>query len=186
MDGVIDKSGLAVSFIQSLYHEFGSGVVLPESGIVWQNRGASFSLDPSHLLALARQTAVSHPQPRRRKAERWPGDGVRLHGRRRPTANPGRYFHPLRAAKRAAAGEHHPTALAAGTYLGQTSDSLKLEGRFSAECVARLRQLGHDVEVLADFSEAMGHAGAIVRHPNGLFEGPAIRVATAPPPDIRS
>ncbi|PLL91381.1 gamma-glutamyltransferase, partial [Klebsiella michiganensis] len=51
--GVIDKSGLAVSFIQSLYHEFGSGVVLPESGIVWQNRGASFSLDPSHLLALA-------------------------------------------------------------------------------------------------------------------------------------
>ncbi len=51
--GVIDKSGLAVSFIQSLYHEFGSGVVLPESGIVWQNRGASFSLDPRHLLALA-------------------------------------------------------------------------------------------------------------------------------------
>ena len=28
-----------------------------------------------------------------------------------------------------------------------------------------------DVDVLADFSEAMGHAGAIVRHPNGLFEG---------------
>ncbi|MGV1222777.1 hypothetical protein, partial [Klebsiella pneumoniae] len=28
-----------------------------------------------------------------------------------------------------------------------------------------------DVEVLADFSEAMGHAGAIVRHPNGLLEG---------------
>ncbi len=30
---------------------------------------------------------------------------------------------------------------------------------------------GHEVEVLADFSEAMGHAGAIVRHPNGLLEG---------------
>jgi gamma-glutamyltranspeptidase/glutathione hydrolase len=44
--GVMDNSGLAVSFIQSLYHEFGSGVVLPDSGIVWQNRGASFSLDP--------------------------------------------------------------------------------------------------------------------------------------------
>ncbi|MBU5895445.1 gamma-glutamyltransferase, partial [Vibrio cholerae O1] len=44
---------LAVSFIQSIYHEFGSGVVLPDTGIVWQNRGASFSLDPDHLLALA-------------------------------------------------------------------------------------------------------------------------------------
>ena len=58
-----------------------------------------------------------------------------------------------------------------GRTWGQTSDSLKLEGRFSAESVDRLRQLGHEVEVLADFSEAMGHAGAIVRHPNGLFEG---------------
>lgn len=117
--GVIDKSGLAVSFIQSLYHEFGSGVVLPESGIVWQKPRGLFQPRPEPPAgAGARQTAVSHPQPRRRKAERWPGDGVRLHGRRRPTANPGRYFHPLRAAKRAAAGEHHPTALAAGTYLG--------------------------------------------------------------------
>jgi gamma-glutamyltranspeptidase/glutathione hydrolase len=51
--GVMDNSGLAVSFIQSIYHEFGSGVVLPDTGIVWQNRGASFSLDPAHLLALA-------------------------------------------------------------------------------------------------------------------------------------
>ena len=37
--GVVDNSGLAVSFIQSIYHEFGSGVVLPDTGIVWQNRG---------------------------------------------------------------------------------------------------------------------------------------------------
>ncbi len=49
----MDNSGLAVSFIQSIYHEFGSGVVLPDTGIVWQNRGAAFSLDPQHLLALA-------------------------------------------------------------------------------------------------------------------------------------
>ena len=49
----MDSSGLAVSFIQSIYHEFGSGVVLPGTGITWQNRGAAFSLDPDHLLALA-------------------------------------------------------------------------------------------------------------------------------------
>ncbi|SQC41131.1 gamma-glutamyltranspeptidase [Klebsiella pneumoniae] len=37
--GVVDNSGLAVSFIQSIYHEFGSGVVLPDTGIVWQTAG---------------------------------------------------------------------------------------------------------------------------------------------------
>ncbi len=71
----------------------------------------------------------------------------------------------------AAAGEHLTATLAAGPHRGQSSESLKLEGRFAPACIARLRELGHEVEVLADFSEAMGHAGAIVRHPNGLLEG---------------
>ena len=39
-----DRNGLSVSFIQSIYWEFGSGVILPESGVTWQNRGTSFSL----------------------------------------------------------------------------------------------------------------------------------------------
>ena len=43
----------SVGFIQSIYWEFGSGVVLPETGILWQNRGASFSLDPASVRALA-------------------------------------------------------------------------------------------------------------------------------------
>ncbi|HET9470096.1 MAG TPA: gamma-glutamyltransferase, partial [Usitatibacter sp.] len=51
--GVIDGAGRAVSFIQSLYHEYGSGVVLEETGVNWQNRGCSFSLDPGALNTLA-------------------------------------------------------------------------------------------------------------------------------------
>ena len=46
--GAADRSGLCVSYIQSLYWEFGSGVILPGSGVTWQNRGASFSLEESH------------------------------------------------------------------------------------------------------------------------------------------
>ena len=61
--GVVDNSGLAVSFIQSIYHEFGSGVVLPDTGIVWQNRGAAFSLDPQHLSALALGKQPFHLNP---------------------------------------------------------------------------------------------------------------------------
>ena len=42
-----------VSYIQSVYWEFGSGVVLEDSGVIWQNRGSSFSLDPRSHVALA-------------------------------------------------------------------------------------------------------------------------------------
>src|SRR5829696_55353 len=43
--GAADASSLVVSYIQSLYFEFGSGVVLPKTGVLMQNRGTSFSLD---------------------------------------------------------------------------------------------------------------------------------------------
>ena len=42
-----DADGMMVSFIQSNYAGFGSGVVVPDTGIALQNRGAGFSLDPS-------------------------------------------------------------------------------------------------------------------------------------------
>lgn len=41
-----DASGMMVSFIQSNYAGFGSGVAIPGTGISMQNRGAGFSLDP--------------------------------------------------------------------------------------------------------------------------------------------
>ncbi|WP_038914713.1 gamma-glutamyltransferase family protein [Dickeya zeae] len=47
-----DADGNMVSFIQSAYHGFGSGVVLPDSGIALQNRGSEFSLDPHHANCL--------------------------------------------------------------------------------------------------------------------------------------
>ncbi|MFN4062588.1 MAG: gamma-glutamyltransferase, partial [Parazoarcus communis] len=59
-----------------------------------------------------------------------------------------------------------------GRTWGDITTTLKLESRFDPALVQALRDAGHDVEMLNEaYSDTMGHAGALVRHPHGLIEG---------------
>ena len=170
--GAIDTAGRAVSCIQSIYHEFGSGLVLPGTGLCWQNRGASFSLKPGHPLELSPGTRPFHTlcpslvlfgDGRRMIFGTMGGDG-------QPQTQAilftryADYDQPLDQALSA------PRWVVGRTW-GDQSDNLKLEARFDPALIEELRQRGHDLVLLKDYDETMGHAGAVVRHPDGLIEG---------------
>ncbi|SAL84820.1 gamma-glutamyltransferase [Caballeronia arvi] len=113
--GVIDGDGVAVSFIQSIYHEFGSGIVLPSSGVNWQNRGCSFSLDAASRNPLMPGRRPFHGA---RAIQRRPRDGLRQHGRRRPAAIAERGVYAHCAVRLESPDRNRCSALAARTHMG--------------------------------------------------------------------
>ncbi|MDI9330431.1 MAG: gamma-glutamyltransferase family protein [Alphaproteobacteria bacterium] len=170
--GVIDGNGLCVSFIQSIYHEFGSGIVLPTTGVNWQNRGCSFSLSPTAL-----NTLTPHRKPFHTLN---PALAVFDSGRSMVYGSMGGDGQPQTQAAIFSRVAHYgldpqdaisrPRWLLGRTW-GQSSDTLKLESRFPAEVMGELRRRGHDVEVIGALDETVGHAGCIVREPNGIMKG---------------
>jgi len=170
--GVIDGAGRAASFIQSIYHEFGAGLVLPGSHVNWQNRGCSFGLDESGINALAPGKKPFHTLN--------PALARLADGRTMVYGTMGGDGQPQTQAavftRYAVYGQELQRAVSAPRWLlgrtwGSMSETLKLESRFAPGVVEELRRRGHDVELLGEFDETMGHAGALVRHPEGALEG---------------
>ena len=172
--GVIDGNGVAVSFIQSIYHEFGSGVVLPSTGINWQNRGASFALDPAALNALRPGRKPFHtlnPALARLQDGRVMVYGT-MGGDGQPQTQSAIYSRVALRRQDPQVAVSAPRWLLGRTW-GQASDSLKLESRFDAAVVRDLAARGHEIEILRAFDETVGHAGCIVRHADGALSGGA-------------
>jgi gamma-glutamyltranspeptidase/glutathione hydrolase len=170
----MDRRGRSVSMIQSLYWEFGSGLVLPEAGIVWQNRGLSFSLDPAARNPLTPGRRPFHTIQ--------PALAVFDDGRVMPYGCMGGEGQPQSQAavfsRYAWHGMSLQQAVTAPRWLlgrtwGEESTSLKVESRVAPEVLDALRAAGHQVQEVGPFEEIMGHAGALVRRPDGMIEGAA-------------
>ena len=172
--GSADSAGRMVSYIQSVYWEFGSGVVLSDTGIAWQNRGSSFVLDARSHLALAAHKKPFHTLN--------PAHARFDDGRHMVYGNMGGDGQPQSQSavftRYALYGQTLQQAVSAPRWLlgktwGQETTTLKFENRFEPLVLQTLSDAGHDVEVLGDYSDTMGHAGAIVRQADGLYQGAA-------------
>jgi gamma-glutamyltranspeptidase/glutathione hydrolase len=172
----VDAEGRAVSLIESLYMNFGSGIVARGTGIFLQNRGAYFRLEEGHPNVLG---------PRKRPLHTL-SPGMLLRG-----GHPELFYGTM-------GGDGQPQThvqLVHGIYergldvqraldsprfvYGRDSesafaDSVRVEASFDPAIVADLRARGHKVDILPDFDHAFGHAHAIaIEHERGTLAGGA-------------
>lgn len=167
-----DDQGNAVSLIQSLYHEFGAAVVAGNTGVLVQNRGVFFSLDPTHPNALG---------PRKHPAHTLIPSMYLVDGRPRlvygtmggegqPQTQAALVTRIVDRGLGAQAAVEAPRWLFGRTW-GEASKALRLEGRFDPAVVASLRARGHDTRVVEEWSDLMGHAHVIRIDESGLTGG---------------
>jgi gamma-glutamyltranspeptidase/glutathione hydrolase len=164
-----DESGMMVSFIQSNYMGFGSGVVVPGTGISLQNRGAGFTLDPDHVNTVAPGKRPFHTI--------IPGFVMNADGT--PLMSFGLMGGPMQAQGhlqmmlRILRYKQNPQAAAdAPRWRIESGLKVAVERSFDPQVIEALRAKGHDVEV-EDPSGVFAFGGAqiIQRTAHGYVGG---------------
>lgn len=169
----VDDEGNIAAMTQSLYWEWGSGVVAEGTGMLLQNRGSFFSLDPNEWNSLEpgkrsghtlTNTIVCGDEGPELVMGTMGGDGQP----QTQTALATRIFDFGYNVQEAI---DEPRWLL-GRRWGEKLRGLRLEGRFKEDVVNQLQQLGHEnVNLIDDFSDVMGHAQAIQIFRNHLEVG---------------
>jgi len=141
-----DERGMMVSFIQSNYMGFGSGVVVPGTGVSLQNRGFGFSCDPAHPNRVAPGKRPFHtiiPAFLTRDGQPQMSFGV-MGGNMQPQGH-------LQTMLRMIDHRQNPQAACdAPRWKVSRGLSVDVEATMQPEAVAQLRALGHQLEAIAD------------------------------------
>ncbi len=165
----VDESGFAVSLTQSLYYDFGSGIPVNGFGFMLHNRGACFSLAPEAVNGIAPATRPLHTlMPGLALAAglpRYVFGCMGGHGQAQTQAQ---------LLSRLAAGEDAQEAVAAPRFFADPEGSepvLYLESRAPSAVEEALASRGHELALLGEWEEIMGHAQLIAVEPSGALVG---------------
>jgi gamma-glutamyltranspeptidase/glutathione hydrolase len=159
-----DSDGMMVSLIESVFSSFGSGIVVPGTGIVLQNRGNGFALQPGHPNRLAPGKRPFHtiiPGFLTRDGEPCGPFGV-MGGHMQPQGHVQMVVNSVDYALNPQA------SLDAPRWFWWADRYVKLEPAVDAAVVAGLRARGHEVEVDYDV-DVFGCGQIIWRRPGGVY-----------------
>jgi gamma-glutamyltranspeptidase/glutathione hydrolase len=160
---VADRHGNVASVIQSLFNPFGSGIVVPGCGVVLQNRGRHFQLDPAHPSALAPRkrpfhtlvaSIVTRDERPTAALATMGGNGQAMFHVQILTNLLDYGFDPQEAIER-------PRFLIGAFLPGDAADTIHLESRLPRAVFAGLTRKGHPVKAAPAFFGRTGHAHAI-------------------------
>lgn len=169
---VVDAEGNAVSFIQSLYFEFGSGTAPGGTGILMQNRGSFFSLDPSAVNTLEPHKRTFHTlMPAMACRD---GKPAVLYGTQGGEGQP--QTQTLLLTRLLHYGMNPQQAVDEPRFVwgrtwGDPTEELTIEGRVDAAVLEELAAAGHKVRKAADYDGLAGHAHMIAIDGNGYRIG---------------
>ncbi|VVD81608.1 gamma-glutamyltransferase [Pandoraea nosoerga] len=173
--GVVDNDGNAASLIQSIYYDFGSGIVPAGTGVLLQNRGSFFSLDPNHVNHLAPNKRTFHtlnPAMLLKDGKPFLVYGT-MGGEGQPQTQAAIVTRMVDFGMSPQDAINAPRWLYGRTW-GVSSNDLKIESRVPATVADELKRRGHPVKVVEKFTDTMGHAGVIqVDASTGVLRGAA-------------
>ncbi|MGH7397739.1 MAG: gamma-glutamyltransferase family protein, partial [Candidatus Rokuibacteriota bacterium] len=163
----VDAEGNAASLIQSLYFGFGSGVVAGNTGVVLQNRGAYFSLDPAHPNRLEPGKRPLHTLIASlafKDGRLWQVFGC-MGADGQPQIHLQAYTAMIDFGLDIQQAVAAPRWLAGRFAIGDARELLNVEGRFAASTLAELARRGHTINRWEAWNELAGHAHGITIDP---------------------
>jgi len=172
---IADGEGNVLSVIQSLFRAFGSGVVAPGTGVVLQNRGSYFNVDPEHPNCFAPGKRPFHTL----MAGMVTREGRPVLGLSTMGGDGQAMFHSQILTNALDYGMEIQEAIERPRFMygrinpSDAPDLVRLEGRMSPLLREALVRQGHNIQPVTDWFAQTGQAQAVAVLDNGVLRGAA-------------